>query len=127
MKSIKPGRGPSMMGSIGAAAAAIFGVIWIIGANSIGAPWFMSAFGILFIAMAVALAVYNAHNATAKNRMSVLDITEDREEPDPLSMMFGEENRQASNKTGSRFCPYCGTPIQEEYAFCNRCGKKLPE
>lgn len=30
MKSIKPGRGPSMMGGISALFAALFGVFWII-------------------------------------------------------------------------------------------------
>ena len=115
-----------MMGSVGAAAAAVFGVIWIIGANSIGAPWFMSAFGVIFILMAVAAAVYNAKNAAGKNRMSVFDITDDGEEPDPLNTVFGDEKGQAPKKAGGRFCPYCGTPIQDDYTFCSSCGKKLP-
>lgn len=127
MKSIKPGRGPSMMGSMAAVVAAVFGVIWIIGAHSIGAPWYMSAFGILFVLMAVVSAVYNARNATGKNRMSVLDITEDGEEPDPLNRKFGEKDIQETDKTGSRFCPYCGKPIRDDFTFCNSCGRKLPD
>ena len=37
MKSIKPGRGPSMMGGVGSVIAAIFGVFWTIGAVQMGA------------------------------------------------------------------------------------------
>ena len=76
MKSIKPGCGPSMMESAGAIAAAVFGVIWTVAAASMGAPWFMSAFGVIFIILAVVSALYNAHNATGKNRFSILDITD---------------------------------------------------
>ena len=127
MKSIKPGRGPSMMGSLGAVAAAVFGVIWTIGAGAMGAPWFLSAFGVVFAVIAIISAVYNAHNATAKNRMSVLDITDGEEEPDPLNKAFGEQGEQPEKTTGNRFCPYCGTPIRDDFTFCNSCGKKLPE
>ena len=38
MKSIKPGRGPSMMGAVGAAFAVVFGIIWTMAAASMGAP-----------------------------------------------------------------------------------------
>ena len=133
MKSVKPGRGPSMMSSVGSIVAAIFGVIWTIGAVSIGAPWFMAAFGVVFIVVAIISAVYNGHNATAKNRMSVLDITEDGEEPDPLNTAFGDDKEATvtpvnpAHPAGSKFCPYCGSPVGDDFAFCNNCGKKLPE
>ena len=35
MKSIKPGRGPSMLGAIIAIAIAIFGILWVIMASDI--------------------------------------------------------------------------------------------
>lgn len=38
MKSIKPGRGPSMMGGISALFAALFGVFWIIVVLQSGRP-----------------------------------------------------------------------------------------
>ena len=25
------------------------------------------------------------------------------------------------------YCPYCGAPAEEGFAFCRRCGKKLPK
>ena len=49
MKHIKPGRGPSAMGGIGAAAAAVFGIFW-----TAIAPGFMKAFGVIFIVIAIA-------------------------------------------------------------------------
>ena len=79
MRSIKPGRGPSMMGAVGAIGAAIFGVFWIGMAISMGAPIIIPAFGVIFIGMAIAQAVYNYKNATSKNRYSAFDITDEQE------------------------------------------------
>lgn len=127
MKSIKPGRGPSMMGGISSIFVALFGVFWTIAAVSMGAG-FMGIFGIIFIAMAVVSAVYNFKNATGKNRYSSFDITEDGEEPDPWNERFGERRdyTQPSPTGGSRFCPYCGARAEGDFAYCNKCGKKLP-
>ena len=47
MKSIKPGRGPSMMNAAGAVFAAIFGVLWIIMTVKMGAPLVYRLFIIL--------------------------------------------------------------------------------
>ena len=129
MKSVKPGRGPSMMSGVSSIAAAVFGVIWTVSALSMGAGGLFAAFGLVFIAMAVASAIYNFKNATSKNRYSSFDITEDGEEIDPCNERFGEkrETRQAFTADGeSKFCPYCGTRVQEDFEFCNKCGKKLP-
>ena len=127
MKSIKPGRGPSMMSGVGGIAAVIFGVIWTIGAASIGAPVFLTLFGVLFIVVALVSVFYNFHNATSENRMSEFDITEDGEEPDPLSTAFEKtDEKTRTTAAGSKFCPYCGTPVRDDYEFCNNCGKKLP-
>lgn len=49
MKSVKPGRGPSMMGGFGGIFAAIFGVFWIGGAASIGAPAPFLLFGVVLL------------------------------------------------------------------------------
>ena len=48
MKSIKPGRGPSMMSGVASIGAAIFGLIWTIAAASMGAGPF-ALFGLVFI------------------------------------------------------------------------------
>ena len=144
MKSIKPGRAPSMMGAFGSAAAVVFGIFWTISAVSMGAPGFFVLFGIVFIALGAANAVYHFKNATGKTRFSAFDITDSSEEPDPLNEYFAE--RKADNQTtgaaGNRkfdedagtagntdavaFCPYCGAKAEPDYNFCAKCGKPLP-
>ena len=125
MKSIKPGRGPSMMSGIAGIFVAIFGGIWTIAAVSMGAGLF-AIFGIIFIGFAITIALYNFKNATGKNRYSAFDITSDGEEPDPLNEKFGAASTEKKD-TKYSFCPYCGTPVEEEYQYCNSCGKKLPQ
>ena len=135
MKSIKPGRGPSMMGGVGAVFAAIFGVIWMGAAAGMGAPPIFPLFGLVFIGMAVAGAVYNFKNATGKNRYSAYDIVDEHEEPDPLNQRFGGQNSGFSADTfpdtpasnSFAFCPYCGMELEPDFTFCPRCGKQLPE
>ena len=129
MKSIKPGRGPSMMGGISSILVAVFGVAWTIGAISMGAGPLFGIFGIIFIIMAAVSAVYNFKNATGKNRYSAYDITEDGEEVDPWNERFGEKrdySQQSVNSTESKFCPYCGVRVEDDFAYCHKCGKKLP-
>ena len=126
MRSIKPGRGPSMMGGIAGVCMAVFGVFWTIFALNIGAPWIFAGFGIVFIALAVVSALYNFQNATNKNRYSEYDITTDKEEPDPLNERFGRQN-EAETSTGEKyaFCPYCGTKLDESDNYCRKCGKRM--
>ena len=85
-------------------------------------------FGIIFIAVAVVQAIYNFKNATGKNRYSAFDITDSSEEPDPLNERFGnpQATTQKKNDVDNKFCPYCGTPVEGDFEFCNNCGKKLP-
>ena len=128
MKSIKPGRGPSMMNAAGAVFAVIFGIIWTIAAAGMGAPFFFPLFGLLFIGMGVMSAVYNFKNATGEERYSTFDIVDSDEEPNPLNARFGKERDDddaapASNEFA--FCPYCGMELQEDFAFCPRCGREL--
>lgn len=127
MKSIKPGRGPSMMGGLGSIFAGVFGVIWTLAAVQMGAGIF-ALFGVVFIVFAVLQAVYQFKNATGENRYSEFDITEDGEEPDPLEKRMAPPSSPAeeNKEPGGNFCPYCGAPAEKDYDFCHRCGKKLP-
>lgn len=137
MKSVKPGRGPSFMGGVASIAAALFGVLWVIGAANMtgemsafgagpggfGLVGIFPLFGVVFIIIAVAGAVYNFKNAAGRNRYSEFDIVEGGEEPDPLNERFGAGD-EAEPARG--YCPYCGNAIDGDYIYCNRCGKKLP-
>lgn len=130
MKSIKPGRGPSMVGGIMSIVVGLFGVVWTIIAASMGGG-FMAIFGILFILVAIIQAIYKFKNATSENRYSEFDITDETEESDPLNDRFGRQfgpELKIDNKSQreSHFCPYCGTAVDSQFTFCNHCGKKLP-
>jgi len=132
------------MGAFGSAAAAVFGVIWTLSAMSMGAPGFFALFGIVFVALGAANAVYNFKNATGKTRFSAFDITDSNEEPDPLNEYFAERQTDelisepaasrdidadigaAGNAAVVAFCPYCGAKAEPDYNFCAKCGKRLP-
>ena len=126
MKSVKPGRGPSMMNGIGSILAGLFGLVWTLLTLRAGVP-FMSLFGVIFIIMAIVQAVYNFRNATGKDRYSAFDITDSGEESDPLNERFGQKAEPGSGHPAARYCPYCGAPVEEQaYRFCPVCGEKLP-
>jgi hypothetical protein len=142
MYSVKPGRGPSAMGAIGGIIAIAFGIFWIAMASSMGAPPFFIAFGVLFIVAAIAGVIYNAYNATAKDRVSNYEITTDREEQDPISRALGhgpaappspppDAARAGGDSPGEgrrfegSFCPYCGAGVQGDFNFCPKCGKDI--
>ena len=132
MKSIKPGRGPSMMGGIGSVAAVLFGAIWTFAAASTGAPVFFPLFGLVFIGVGIANAVYAFKNASGGNRYSAFDIVDSSEEPDPLNERFGGQNApKADGKPGKlgefAYCPYCGAKLGEGFTYCGKCGKALPK
>lgn len=129
MKSVKPGRGPSMMGGIIGILAAIGGVVWIWGAASMGAPVPFLMFGVVFVVIVLVNTVYSFNNAAGENRFSEYDITEDGEEPDPLekrqnqAVSLAKDSAAETNEGG--FCPYCGAKTAADYTFCRKCGKKL--
>lgn len=129
MKSIKPGRGPSMMGGIISVAVGLFGVFWTILAVSGGAG-IMATFGIIFVVIAVVQAIYNFKNATGENRYSEFDITDENEESDPWNERFEKKTNppraQGGSNSRSNYCPYCGEKAVNDFAFCKNCGRKLP-
>lgn len=125
MRSVKPGRGPSMMGGVVGIFMIGFGIVWTIIAAQ-GSPVF-ALFGVLWTGIAVVQTVYSFKNATGKNRYSQFDITDNIEEPDPLNERFGNpQTAHRASNTENRFCPYCGMAVEDDFAFCNHCGKKLP-
>ena len=126
MKSIKPGRGPSMMGGFMSIVIGLIGVFWTLSAISMGAPFFFCMFGVVFVVIAVVQAVYNFKNATSKNRYSVYDITAVGEETDPLNEKYGNTEKPQEN-IDMIFCPYCGKKTIKEARYCSHCGKEIPQ
>ena len=125
MKSIKPGRGPSMMSGFVGIFMVGFGILWTILAAQ--ASGIFALFGVLWTCVAIGMTVYNFKNATGTNRHSTFDIVDSEEEPDPLNERFGNPQTKAQkNDVDNKFCPYCGTSVAEDFEYCNNCGKKLP-
>lgn len=135
MYSIKPGRGPSLMGGIVGIVVAVFGVVWTVGAMSMGAPPFFALFGLAFVGIAIAGVVYNLYNATSRNRMSSFDVTTDREEQDPIAgaLGHGEPPRKSPPKSPPAqprkfpgdHCPFCGAKVAVDFDYCPQCGKDI--
>ena len=125
MKSIKPGRGPSFMGGVSSLFAAGFGVLWTFMAASSRTPLIFCGFGVLFVLLGIVQAIYNFKNASSKNRFSSFDVVDSTQEPDPY--LSTSQPPQQEGTTAGRFCPYCGAPVEGDFAFCNQCGKKLPQ
>lgn len=126
MKSIKPGRGPSMMGGVVGIFMIGFGILWTVMAAQ--ASGIFALFGVLWTGIAIVMTLYHFKNATAKNRYSAFDITDATEEPDPFNERFGntKESSKEKDNADNKFCPYCGNPVKDNFEFCNSCGKKLP-
>ena len=120
-----------MMGGVASVFAVVFGIIWMCGAASIGAPGFFLLFGVAFIGIGVVNAVYSFKNATGENRYSDFDIVDSSEEPDPLNERFGRQADAAPPEAGEAgnfaYCPYCGAKLGEGFTFCGKCGKALPD
>ena len=125
MKSIKPGRGPSMFRGVMSIFLGLFGLFWTIMALTLGAGPF-ALFGLIFIGIAVYSAIYNFKNATSENRHSTYDIVDSEEEPDPFNERFGRPSTPDTDGTNTSYCPYCGIKVEEKYEYCAKCGKKLP-
>jgi len=134
MRSIKPGRGPSAMGAMGSAASGLFGIVWTIAAINMGAPIYFALFGVIFVVLAIAQGIYHYKNATGKNRMSLVDITDNNSEPDPLdnfihnSKSFENQTHeeQYNNVDNLNYCPFCGNKIIDAaYNYCTNCGEDI--
>ncbi len=143
MKSIKPGRGPSKRSFVSSIFGVVFGIIWTIAALGMavmtGFNFFaliFPLFGVCFVAMAIYDARIAWKNAHGEDRMSLFDVVDSKDEPDPWSPDYEQQKlRQSQNNSQisahsetndeAKFCPYCGKPIESGYKFCKFCGKSL--
>ena len=119
MIHIKQGRGPSAMGVVSGIIAVVVGVVWTIGTihlfktEASDAPLLLKIFfplvGVVFIIIGITSIVYNAFNAAAKERLSLIDITSSTEEPDLL-------NKLVHGKTAASPDPANSAPAMESPA-----------
>ena len=140
MKSIKPGRGESGMAVVGSVIAILFGLVWLFAASSAirSAREFFSfgpmdtasvvipLFGLLFIGAGVANAVYHYRNYKGKDRYSILDIVDSKEEGDPVNNRIKEDMASDSSRhPAGKYCTQCGHRQDGDFAFCPGCGRDL--
>ena len=120
------------MSAVACGFAVLFGIGWTILAYNItkDSPFpvvgtIFPLFGIFFVIMGIVSFVVNLRNATAKNRNSIVDILDAREEPDPLNILIGKSNdsvQPTQDSTESRLAKLellrsSGTISQEEYTI----------
>lgn len=138
MKSIKPGRGPSGLSAMAAVGVVFFGLFWTGMAVMItsgmpgGIAFIFPMFGIIFVIVGIATAVYNFKNVKGKDRFSLLDIVDKSEEGDPSDrwisneMVSGDIVDSDNMDSGQfNFCPYCGEKLDTAYMYCPKCGKSV--
>ncbi len=127
MKSIKPGRGPSLLSGI----ATLIGIAVIIFFATIAIKMRQTFFLIiagLFLLVYICFAIYHFSNAIKKNRRSILDLEEDKE-----ANSFSDEPKEPSTLLNGkpvdgitpRYCPYCGNEAESDFLYCRFCGRKL--
>ena len=102
MRSVKPGRGPSLQGAIGSIFAVVFGIFWMVSAAKMGAPTPFVLMGLVFVVIAGSNVIVSLMNATGENRFSLYDITEEGEEPDPLEEVLNKKRKNNRAKRGRR-------------------------
>ncbi len=118
MKSIKPGRGPSAMETVGAVIAVVFGIFWTITAISMGAPVIFPVFGVIFILMGAVQGLYHLKNAVGKDRFSEFDITDSSEEGAPFDRVQKQKDlKEPMIRRERNFCPFCGAEVHPDFCF----------
>ena len=90
--------------------ALIFGIFWCLAALSMGAG-FMLIFGIPIVGL------------MAYRLVMVLKYGEEKRKQPPRQEAEPWEQQDRPNVNG--FCPYCGSSVEESFAYCPKCGRKL--
>ena len=96
----------------------VFSIFWCIAAASMGAG-FMLIFGIPFVGMMI----YRLYVISQYAREDGKKAPET--EADPWDRPAAPRQESSAGSEG-QFCPYCGSGIQEGFAFCPKCGRRQP-
>lgn len=109
---------------------------------SITAPrgqWHLAAFGVIFIAAGVFLAVIGIKDVVLRKRYkekpeeyeAMLEEEEKKwEEKHPEAVEYEqemEEIRDFDNDSGKGYCPFCGNYAVNSEKICESCGEKVNE
>lgn len=135
MKSIKPGRAPSLMGGVMSLLVGLFGIVWTgrrvcVGRRRVRALW-----------RDLRDHRHRAGRVPLQKRCGEKPLFRIRHHRRARGAgpAFGALRRAGTDAQqgasaapegsapGSLFCPYCGAPAALDYAFCKRCGKRLPD
>ena len=91
--------------------------------------FFFMIYGIVFIHPLCALLMFasmflaaGSFFAIAKGRAEAVGPLFPREDPPSHAMSAGDDAKRGS---GNGFCPYCGSPLDENHAYCGVCGRKI--
>ena len=137
MKSIKPGRGPSGLNAVAGIGVVMFGLFWTgmavmitRGTGAIG--YIFPLFGVIFVFFGIVQVIYHLKNATGKERFSLMDIVDKREEGDLSDRWINNEIASGGSDGDStldsgqfNYCPYCGYKLDSAYMYCPKCGKSV--
>ena len=132
MYSLKPGRGPSLIGAVVALVIGVpFCIFWISIAVTKHAPVFFVFFGLAFLVLTLVMVGMGFYNATSRNRISQYDITSSGEERDPFERLASSPTSGSDPGSASAggahpaegFCPFCGAKLDRGFNYCPKCGK----
>ena len=129
MMKNKPGKGSLVTGLIGIGVA-IFGIIWTFEAYSItkDSPFgsqpsiILIAAGILFVVIAILGAIRGFRNGSEEDRNEENLTGREAEENLVNRITQAVKENQMPREKSKWNCPYCGTAVHEDEAFCPACG-----
>jgi hypothetical protein len=106
---------------------ALLGLIWTVNVVSrlSSREDMLASFGVLFICVAVVIAVYCFKKAAEAGRC---ENEYDNEIIKNISLTDGKAGNYGKKETHEekeKFCPHCGTPASGYFDTCLNCGKKL--
>lgn len=100
-------------------ASHIFGIVFLLFWTAI-APSFMKLFGL----GGLGLMIYRLYIYL---QMSKQEKQPTKTEVDPWDRPQQSSFPQSIPSGGHHFCPYCGYALQEDFAFCPKCGRRTAE
>ncbi len=118
-----------------AIAFVMFGAFWL----AITVPqgqWHLAAFGAIFVAAGVFLAVVGIkdiilrkrHEKNPEEYEAMIEEEEDEENPETAEYEREmEEISEFDNDSGMGYCPFCGNYAVNSEKICESCGEKVNE